>query len=85
MIASVNAGIKLSGLIGRFVKLAIFLLTVTMALEQLGIGRETMVIAFAIIIKKIKKKFKPVPTDKSIKAAEMLVGYLKGLSDDDFL
>jgi len=48
LIASVNAGIKLSGLIGRFVKLAIFLLTVTMALEQLGIGRETMVIAFAI-------------------------------------
>jgi hypothetical protein len=49
LIASVNAGIKLSGLIGRFVKLAIFLLTLTMALEQLGIGRETMVIAFAII------------------------------------
>jgi hypothetical protein len=49
LIASVNAGIKLSGLVGRFVKLAIFLLTVTMALEQLGIGRETMVIAFAIV------------------------------------
>lgn len=49
LIASVNAGIKLSGLIGRFVKLTIFLLAVTMALEQLGIGRETIVIAFAII------------------------------------
>jgi len=61
LIASVNAGIKLSGLIGRFVKLAIFLLTVTMALEQLGIGRETMVIAFAIII----KKSKPLPIVKT--------------------
>lgn len=49
LITSVNAGIKLSGLIGRFVKLTIFLLAVTMALEQLGIGRETIVIAFAII------------------------------------
>jgi len=49
LIASVNAGIKLSGIIGRFVKLTIFLLAVTMALEQLGIGRETIVIAFAII------------------------------------
>jgi hypothetical protein len=49
LIASVNAGIKLSGLIGRSVKLTIFLLAVTMALEQLGIGRETIVIAFAII------------------------------------
>lgn len=49
LIASVNAGIKFSGPIGRFVKLTIFLLAVTMALEQLGIGRETMVIAFAII------------------------------------
>jgi hypothetical protein len=49
LIASVNAGIKLSGLIGKSVKLTIFLLAVTMALEQLGIGRETIVIAFAII------------------------------------
>jgi Mechanosensitive ion channel, conserved TM helix len=49
LIASVNAGMKLSGLIGRFVKLAIFVLSVTMALEQLGIGRGTSVIAFAII------------------------------------
>jgi hypothetical protein len=49
LIASVNAGIKLSGLIGKFVKLAIIVLSVTMALEQLGIGRGTIVIAFAII------------------------------------
>jgi hypothetical protein len=49
LIAAVNAGFKLSGLIGKFVKLTIFLLTTTMALEQLGIGKETIVIAFAIL------------------------------------
>lgn len=49
LIASVNAGLEASGLIGRFVKLTIFLLAVTMALEQLGIGRETIIIAFAIV------------------------------------
>ncbi len=49
LIASVNAGLKASGLIGRFVKLTIFLLSATMALEQLGIGRETIIIAFAIV------------------------------------
>lgn len=49
LIAAVNAGWKVSGLIGRLVKLTIFLLAGTMALEQLGIGRETIVIAFAII------------------------------------
>ncbi len=49
LIAAVNAGFKFSGLIGKFVKLTIFLLATTMALEQLGIGKETIVIAFAII------------------------------------
>ncbi|OGW53762.1 MAG: hypothetical protein A2Y81_12590 [Nitrospirae bacterium RBG_13_43_8] len=49
LIAAVNAGWKVSGLIGRLVKLTVFLLSVTMALEQLGIGRGTIVIAFAII------------------------------------
>jgi hypothetical protein len=49
LIASVNAGFKMSGTAGRLVKLAIIILAVTMSLEQLGIGRETMVIAFAII------------------------------------
>lgn len=49
LIASVNAGLKLSGLVGRLVKLSIYLLAVTMSLEQLGIGRGTIVIAFAII------------------------------------
>jgi hypothetical protein len=49
LIASVNAGLKISGLLGKTVKLAVFLLAVTMALEQLGIGKGTIVIAFAII------------------------------------
>ncbi|BCB95441.1 hypothetical protein JZK55_03630 [Dissulfurispira thermophila] len=49
LIAAVNAGLKASGMIGRFVKLTIFLLAATMALEQLGIGRETIIIAFAIV------------------------------------
>ncbi|HAK88576.1 MAG TPA: hypothetical protein DHV16_05070 [Nitrospiraceae bacterium] len=49
LIASVNAGIKLSGLISRFVKFTVFILAGTMALEQLGIGRGTIIIAFAIV------------------------------------
>ena len=49
LIASVNAGMRVSGLIGRFVKFTVFMLSVTMALEQLGIGRDTVLVAFAII------------------------------------
>ncbi len=49
LIASVNAGLRVSGLVGRFVRFTVFMLAATMALEQLGIGRETVVIAFAII------------------------------------
>jgi len=48
LIASVNAGIKVSGLIGKLVKLIVFILSVTMSLEQLGIGSNTIVVAFAI-------------------------------------
>ncbi len=49
LIASVNAGIKISGLIGRLVKLTVFLLSITMALEQLGIGRGTIIATFIIV------------------------------------
>ncbi len=49
LIAAVNAGWKVSGLTGNLVKVTVFLLAVTMALEQLGIGRSTIVITFAII------------------------------------
>lgn len=49
LIAAVNAGVPVSRLIGRGVKYLVYLLGVTMALEQLGIGRETVLLAFAII------------------------------------
>jgi hypothetical protein len=48
LIASVNAGVKLSGLLSRAVKGIIMLFAFVMAFEQLGIGRNTMVAAFAI-------------------------------------
>jgi len=49
LIASVNAEITMSGAIGKLVKIGILVLAVTMALEQLGIGRETIVVAFTIV------------------------------------
>lgn len=49
VIASVNAGMSSAGLIGKAVKATVFLLSCTMALEQLGIGKETIIIAFAIV------------------------------------
>lgn len=48
LIASVNAGIKLSGQISRAVKGVILLFAFVMAFEQLGIGRNTIVAAFTI-------------------------------------
>jgi Conserved TM helix len=49
LIASVNAGIRMSGAVAKLVRLTVFLLSVTMSLEQLGIGSETVIIAFAIL------------------------------------
>jgi len=49
LIASVNAGLKVSGMVGKLVRLTVFLLAVTMSLEQLGIGSGTIIIAFAIV------------------------------------
>jgi len=49
LIAAVNAGVRFSNLIGKFIKYLIITLSATMALEQLGIGKETIIIAFAII------------------------------------
>ncbi|MFA5354149.1 MAG: hypothetical protein WC291_07960 [Thermodesulfovibrionales bacterium] len=49
LITSVNAGLKVSRVIGSGVKLSIILFSISIALEQLGIGRETMLIAFAIL------------------------------------
>ncbi len=48
LIAAVNAGMKLSGLVGKSVRFTVFALAVTMALEQLGVGSSTIIIAFAI-------------------------------------
>jgi len=49
LIASVNAGLALAGLIGKFVKFTVFIMSATMALELLGIGKDTVLIAFAIV------------------------------------
>jgi hypothetical protein len=49
LIAAVNAGNRFARTVSRTVKYAVVLLSATMALEQLGIGKQTVVIAFAII------------------------------------
>jgi hypothetical protein len=49
LIACVNAGIKASGLISKLARIAVLILTASMALEQLGIGSETIISAFTII------------------------------------
>lgn len=49
LIASVNAGIRFSGLLSKGVKTIILVLAFAMALEQLGIGRNTVVVAFTIL------------------------------------
>ncbi len=49
LIASVNAGLAVSGLVGRLVKYTVFIMAVAMALELLGIGEDTVLIAFAIV------------------------------------
>ena len=49
LIAAVNAGMRLSRFIGLFVKLAIWTFAATMALEHVGIGRETVEITFALL------------------------------------
>ncbi len=48
LIACVNAGIKTAGIIGRFVKYAVFFFALSVALEQLGIGKDTVLVTFAI-------------------------------------
>jgi hypothetical protein len=49
LIASVNAGVKFSRLLGEGVKIVVLLLACVMALEQLGIGRGTVIVAFTIL------------------------------------
>jgi hypothetical protein len=49
LIAAVNAGIKLSRFLAAFIKYLILILAATMALEHVGIGKETVEIAFAVL------------------------------------
>jgi hypothetical protein len=49
LIAAVNAGIQSARLIAKLVKIGITLFSLTIALEQVGIGPQTVVIAFAIV------------------------------------
>jgi len=49
LIALVNAGSKNARLISKFTHFTVFVFSATMALEQLGIGRDTVIIAFTII------------------------------------
>ncbi len=49
LIASVNAGVRLSSLFSRGVKVVILVFAFVMAFEQLGIGRNTVLAAFAIV------------------------------------
>jgi len=49
LIASVNAGVKLSSLLSKGVKAVIMLFASVMALEQLGIGRSTVIATFTIV------------------------------------
>ena len=48
LITQVNAGVKYAGILSKTVKFIIFIFAFAMAVEQLGIGRETILIAFSI-------------------------------------
>lgn len=49
LIASVNAGLRMAGALSHVVRLGVFVLSITMAMEQLGIGRATIIITYGII------------------------------------
>ena len=49
LVWAVNAGLRMARMVGRFVQLLIMLLAVTMALEQMGIGRSAILIVFTIV------------------------------------
>lgn len=49
LIASVNADLPIASFLSRFVKITIFILAASMALELLGIGKDTVIVAFAIV------------------------------------
>jgi len=49
LIASVNAGVRVSGLLSKGVRTVILLFAAVMALEQLGIARSTVITTFTIV------------------------------------
>lgn len=49
LIASVNADLPFGSFLARFVKITIFIIAASMALELLGIGKDTVLVAFAIV------------------------------------
>jgi hypothetical protein len=49
LIASVNAGVKIASFLSKGTKTVIMLFAFVMALEQLGIGRSTVIAAFTIV------------------------------------
>ena len=49
LIAAVNSGMRFSRLMAAFVKYFILIVAATMALEHVGIGKETVEIAFAVL------------------------------------
>ena len=49
LIASVNANLPISSFLARFVKITVYITAASMALELLGIGKDTVLVAFAIV------------------------------------
>ncbi|HKZ16222.1 MAG TPA: hypothetical protein VJ161_01995 [Geobacteraceae bacterium] len=50
LIAAVNAGISMARFIGNGVKYLILFISISIALEQLGIGRDTVLISYAVVL-----------------------------------
>jgi len=49
LIALVNADVSMASFLGRFVRITVYIIAATMALELLGIGKDTVLVAFAIV------------------------------------
>ena len=49
LIAAVNANLPIARFLARFVKVTVYIIAATMALELLGIGKDTVLIAFALV------------------------------------
>ncbi|UCF89374.1 MAG: hypothetical protein JSV70_03810 [bacterium] len=49
LIALVNADVSIASFLGRFVRITVYIIATTMALELLGIGKDTVLVAFAIV------------------------------------